>query len=249
MTNNAVYKKPNVLSPTWTIVLAIVTLLGMYLLLPAGDSNFYITCFFMVLACLGVIGAAIATAGIKGYGYPKRMTLQVVAWRYFLTQFIVSVVFTLTPMLIGWGFHIEVKRYLITHAAVLALFGTAAVLLVTGKKQMDEAKLADLHNLCARVQALRDRVRASVAGKEQRVLAINELDELYAAISYANPVYSDSLAYIESENKKEVALLDECIDRLADDDELALDALARICKNIKAKIQEREEIIKKETEE
>lgn len=246
MKNNINSKRPKTLSPIWTLVIAVVTLMGMYFLVPEGDSNFYITAFFMIVAVIGVLAGAMAVSGTKGYGYPRKITLQVVAWRYFLTQFVVSLVFISVPFILGWSFKIEVKRYLITHLAVLTLFATSAILLFTGKRQLDEAKLADIHNSCAYVHRLRERVRTTVSGKEQRILAINELDELYTAISYANPVYSDSLAYLESEIKQELGLLDECVDKLAEDNGQDIDALARICKSIKDKIQEREELIQKE---
>lgn len=246
LTHNIISKKTNILSPTWTVVLAIVTLLGMYLALPQGNSNFYITTFCMILSSMGVVGAAIATSGIKGYGYPKRVTLQVVAWRYFLTQFIISAVFTLAPLAIGWRFNIEMKRYLIMHLAILALFGTAAILLVTGKRKMDEAKMADFHNWCVHIHDLRERVRALIVDKEHRVCVVCELDEMYTALSCAHPIYSESLAYIESEIKREFVSLDECVNNLTHGNEQDINLFADICKNIKKYIQEREDIIQAE---
>ena len=246
MVNNTMSKKPSMLSPTLTTVLAIITLLAMYLVLPVGDSDFYITAAFMMVAVVCVIGAAVHTGGIKGYGYPKRITLQVVAWRYFLTQFIVGALATLVPLTFGWGFKIEMKRYLITHLGIFLLFAVAAALLVSGKRKMDEAKMQDLHILGVRIQGLRERVRALVAGKEQRTLPVHELDNLYAVLSAAQPIYSESLAYVESELKKEIELLAACVEKLADGNDKDIELLARICKTAKGKIQEREDIIQKE---
>lgn len=249
MNNNSNVKKTTMLSPTLTVVLAIVTLMGIYFLQSESDDNFYITAFFMVLAVLGMIGASIATAGIKGYGYPRKITLRVIAWRYFLTQYIVSLIFTLVPLAINFSFKIELKRYLITHMAVLGLFSIAAILLVTGKRQMDEAKQTAMHQLETYIQELREIVRVKVAGKENRVLVINELDELSVVVSAANPVYSDTLAYIESEIKHEFAMIDECINKIINGNEEQIDVLVKICQSIKKKFQQREEIIQTEIDE